>query len=191
VPPEDGGIGTPGTPEEARFNPFRVFLAGIGLAMGGFEPSWRTDAMESSESRLLDRLLPLAEANLGNPRFTVDELAAGLYLSRRQLLRRTSAFGFKPGDLLRRLRLELAAVLLRRGASVKKAAAATGFRSPSHFCLAFRAAFGATPSRFQGSRTGKTDYGAAAPKSSPSAAARSRPTSVLSWLPANLSEPGP
>jgi transcriptional regulator GlxA family with amidase domain len=98
--------------------------------------------------RLFDRLLPLAEANLGNPRFNVDELAAGLFMSRRQLLRRTAAFGEKPGNLLRRLRLERAARLLRQGASVKKAAAAAGFRSPSHFAVAFREAYGAPPSLY-------------------------------------------
>lgn len=104
--------------------------------------------MESRQNRLLDRVLLLAEANLGNPRFNVDELAAGLYLSRRQLLRRTAAFGEKPGNLLRRLRLERAARLLRDGASVKRAAAATGFRSPSHFSLVFREAYGAPPSLY-------------------------------------------
>jgi transcriptional regulator GlxA family with amidase domain len=101
-----------------------------------------------SPHRLFDRLLPLAEANLGNPRFNVDELAAGLFMSRRQLLRRTAAFGEKPGNLLRRLRLERAARLLRQGASVKKAAGAAGFRSPSHFALAFREAYGAPPSLY-------------------------------------------
>lgn len=104
--------------------------------------------MLSRPNRLLDRILLLAEANLCNPRFNVDELAAGLYLSRRQLLRRSAAFGEKPGELLRRLRLDRAARLLRQGASVKRAAAATGFRSTSHFALAFREAYGAPPSLY-------------------------------------------
>lgn len=98
------------------------------------------------EQRFRADLRRILEEHLGNPRFNVDELAAELYLCRRQLLRRLyTLLGESPGDLLRRLRLERAAGLLRAGASVKEAAATVGFRSPSHFALAFRDHYGSTP----------------------------------------------
>lgn len=131
------------------------------------------------ENLFLENLRRTLEKHLGNPRFNVDELAAELYLGRRQLLRRLHALtGEAPGDLLRRLRLERAAAWLRQGASVKKAAAAVGFRSPSHFAAAFRERYGAPPAAWAAS-------------SRPRALAMPRATSVLSWVPANSSAPGP
>jgi AraC-like DNA-binding protein len=102
------------------------------------------------EREFLDRLRTAMEAGLAEPRFNVDELAAELFMSRRQLLRKVQALtGEAPGDLLRRLRLERATALLRGGASVKEVARAVGFRSASHFTQAFREAHGVTPAAWR------------------------------------------
>lgn len=71
-------------------------------------------------------------------------------MSSRQLLRKLQALtGERPNTLVRRMRLDRAAELLRTdGRSVKEAAYATGFRSTTHFSQAFREAFGLSPSEF-------------------------------------------
>ncbi|HEY6138224.1 MAG TPA: AraC family transcriptional regulator [Thermoanaerobaculia bacterium] len=58
-------------------------------------------------------------------------------------------FGTSVGAYRRHLRLERAEAMLRTSAEVTEVALACGFASHSHFCRAFKAAYGLTPSQFR------------------------------------------
>lgn len=61
-------------------------------------------------------------------------------------------FGTSVGAYRRHVRLERAEAMLRTSAEVTEVALACGFASHSHFCRAFKAAYGLTPSQFRTSR---------------------------------------
>ena len=84
--------------------------------------------------------------------FGVAELAEHVFLDRSHLFRRTRELvGETPSDLIRRLRLERAAQLLKEGAgNVAEVAYAVGFQSLSHFSRSFREAHGVSPSEYRG-----------------------------------------
>jgi DNA-binding response OmpR family regulator len=87
-------------------------------------------------------------AHLSDPDFTVARLVEEVALSRSQLYRRTKrATDQSPNALIRRMRLETAAQLLRDGeGSVSEVAYAVGFESLSYFSRRFREHAGAAPS---------------------------------------------
>lgn len=94
------------------------------------------------------------EAELGNPAFTTDALANAVHMSRRQLLRKIRALTDEsPSSLIRHMRLERAAQMLRQSHhSVKEVAHLTGFKSDSYFAKAFRQQYGMAPSAYAASR---------------------------------------
>jgi AraC family transcriptional regulator, regulatory protein of adaptative response / methylphosphotriester-DNA alkyltransferase methyltransferase len=94
---------------------------------------------------------------------TIDEIAARVATSRRQLQRSFSEIGrttFR--SYLTAVRMDRAASLLReRGATVREAAAAVGYRQPAQFAKAFRRHHGKTPSALRdGSRWAGTSHAA-------------------------------
>jgi transcriptional regulator GlxA family with amidase domain len=89
-------------------------------------------------------LLAMRAAPDAPPR--MDVLAARLGVGRRTLERRfEAALGLSPARAARRLRLAEARRMLRQGAGVAQAAAATGFADASHLSRSFRAETGAPP----------------------------------------------
>lgn len=106
--------------------------------------------VSSEEEAFLKRLLEVIEDCLGDSTFGVDQLADAVGLGRRQLTRRVRALTNEaPGTLIRRMRLERAAQLLKaRAGTVSEIAYAVGFQSPSHFSVAFRDTYGTSPSDF-------------------------------------------
>jgi signal transduction histidine kinase/AraC-like DNA-binding protein/CheY-like chemotaxis protein len=92
---------------------------------------------------------------------SVEQLAREVAMSRSQLYRRLKdEAGVSPSDLLRLVRLEEAAKLLRAGESnVSEVAFAVGFNSLAHFSRSFRARFGVSPSEL---RRAKADAPSAA-----------------------------
>ena len=107
-----------------------------GAQAGGLSP-WR---LRLVEDRLRD----------GDGTPTLAELARLCNLSVRQFTRgfRVSR-GRSLGEHIAERRIDQARTLLNRGDSVKAVAYATGFRSPSSFCHAFRKATGQTPHRYR------------------------------------------
>lgn len=95
---------------------------------------------------LLHRLAALAES-LGFSRLDVATAARHLGVSVSSLAHQCSAqYGQGPARLLLELRLAEARRLIRAGAGIAEAAAATGFASPAHFTRRYRAWSGRTPS---------------------------------------------
>jgi len=83
-----------------------------------------------------------------NPDFNINELAAALHLSERQLYRRLrSITGLSTGKYLREIRLLYAHKLLVENASQKVSEVAwqVGFSSPSYFAKIFEKRFGVLP----------------------------------------------
>jgi signal transduction histidine kinase/ligand-binding sensor domain-containing protein/CheY-like chemotaxis protein len=109
------------------------------------------DAASAADRTFVDRLKAAVEAGLSDPDFGVGELAKAVFQDRSHLFRRTKELlGETPSDLLRRVRLERASVLLLESeGSVAEVAYACGFNSVSHFCRAFRVAYDATPSEYR------------------------------------------
>lgn len=84
-------------------------------------------------------------AHLREP-LTIDHLAGAFYLSRYYLMHRfKSAYGCTVHQYILQKRLQRAAVLLRQGVPVQKAADDAGFSDYSSFLRAFRAAYGRSP----------------------------------------------
>lgn len=79
---------------------------------------------------------------------TIDQVAARVATSRRQLQRSFAEVGrttFR--SYITAVRMDRAAALLReRGATVRQAATAVGYRQPAQFAKAFRRHHGLTPS---------------------------------------------
>jgi transcriptional regulator GlxA family with amidase domain len=102
----------------------------------------------SEEEAFLQSLLTTVEEALADSTFGVDHLADSVGLSRRQLERRLKdVTGQTPAELIRQMRLERAAQLLKaQFGSVSEIAYAVGYKSPSYFSTAFREAFGHAPS---------------------------------------------
>jgi CheY-like chemotaxis protein len=106
--------------------------------------------VKSRDVSFVEQVLGLMNHRLGDSAFGTDMLADEIGLSRRQVERRVKeALGRTPPDLLREMRLERAAQILRaRPGTIGEVAQAVGFRSASHFAAAFRKAFGVSPSEF-------------------------------------------
>ncbi len=82
--------------------------------------------------------------------FTVTDLSSTLALDRTTLFRRVKeGFGKSPSKLIRQIRLERAAALLRaQQGNVTEVCYAVGFPSLSYFGKRFRERYGMTPSCF-------------------------------------------
>jgi len=108
-------------------------------------------ALGSADQAFVDRLHATIAAHLTESEFGVAELAEHVFLDRSHLFRRTRELvGETPSDLIRRLRLERAAQLLKEGAgNVAEVAYAVGFQSLSHFSRSFREAHGVSPSEYR------------------------------------------
>lgn len=108
--------------------------AGAGGAVAAGHPA--------PEARLVREWL--ADAPLDPP--TLAQMAAAVGLSRYQLLRRfAEAYGMPPHAWLLQQRAERSRHLIRRGASLAEAAAASGFADQSHMTRIFARQFGFTP----------------------------------------------
>jgi len=107
--------------------------------------------VHSGDEQFLTRVREAVEANLDGEPFGVAKLAEALAMSRGHLHRRlTELLGKTPLEIIRGIRLDRAAQLLRsRAGNVSEVAYATGFQSVSHFCRSFRGRFGCTPATYR------------------------------------------
>ncbi|GAB5521786.1 MAG: hypothetical protein RhofKO_40370 [Rhodothermales bacterium] len=110
--------------------------------------------LPDQERVFLQTLQSTIEAELGNTDFTVDTLAEAVHMSRRQLLRKVRALTDEsPTALIRRIRLERAAHMLRQSSgSIKEIMYATGFKSDSYFAKAFRQQYDVSPTAYAASQ---------------------------------------
>ena len=104
----------------------------------------------SGEEAFLQKAVAIIEENISETGFGVNELAAELSFSRRQLHRKITAItGKTPFDLLRSIRLGRAAQLLRQQTDqISQIAYAVGFSKTQHFSNLFREVYGVNPSEY-------------------------------------------
>ena len=109
------------------------------------------------DSEFYDRFLEKFEAEMGNSRLSVDELAASMGLERTQFYRKIKALtNFSPVELMRKLRLERARQLLTTSEkSVSEIAYEVGFSTPAYFTKCYREAYGETPSDTRATVSGR------------------------------------
>ncbi len=104
----------------------------------------------SLDEKFIKRLNKTIETQLSNPNLTVENLAREMGVSRVQLHRKVTALtGQATSDLIRTVRLERAADLLRQNAgNVSEIAYQVGFENLSYFTRAFRQKFKVPPSEY-------------------------------------------
>ncbi len=105
----------------------------------------------SADEALLNKARIIIEENIEEGDFGVQELAAELGLSPRQLQRRLrDTVDQSPVEFIRSLRLQRAAQLLEgQYGNVSEVAYSVGFTSLSYFAKCFREQFGSSPSEFK------------------------------------------
>ncbi len=89
--------------------------------------------------------------NMDNPKFSVEELADKLNVSRVQLYRKVKAIlGMSISDHINNIRLEKAATMLRESEmNISEIAYSLGFSSPNYFSTAFKNKFGISPKEYK------------------------------------------
>jgi DNA-binding response OmpR family regulator len=112
-------------------------------------PSPEVEATAADE-QFLDRVTTAIDEHLSHAEFTVDDLAAEVGLSPRQLQRKLKRItGTTPAAFVRRYRLDVAAQLLEQEAgTVSEIAYEVGFGTPKTFARRFKERFGCPPSKY-------------------------------------------
>jgi len=106
------------------------------------------EKIKDEEPLFIVQFKKVVEANLANSDISVDDLAAGMNLSRVQLYRKVKAItGSTPVELLRTARLNRGyQLLLKSDKTVSEVAYEIGFSAPSYFTKCFKDEFGISPS---------------------------------------------
>lgn len=101
---------------------------------------------------LINRAKHIINDNIGNSDFSIDEVAAALYISSnylRQIFREQSEESFV--EYLTRIRMEKAMELLKNpGIKIQDIAETTGFSNQRYFAVCFKKHFGRTPTECRG-----------------------------------------
>jgi signal transduction histidine kinase/DNA-binding response OmpR family regulator len=108
--------------------------------------------VESMDDRFVKKVLEAIEKHMEDSSFGVEVLAREMAMSAPQLYRKLKALtDYKPVDLIRHIRLERAASLLKQHAgNVAEVAYQVGFNNLSYFAKVFREKYGVTPSDYTG-----------------------------------------
>jgi AraC-like DNA-binding protein len=106
--------------------------------------------VSSDDEVLLRRVIDAIDQHLAHADFTVDDLAAAVGLSPRQLQRRLKQLtGTSPAAFIRQYRLDVGAQLLEQDSgTVAQVAYQVGFGTPDTFSRHFKDRFGCPPSAY-------------------------------------------
>ncbi|KAA5827773.1 substrate-binding domain-containing protein [Algibacter amylolyticus] len=107
----------------------------------------------SIEQDFLSKINEIINENLDNSKFSVENLATALNISRVQLYRKTKAIlGVSISDYIQNIRLEKAKTLLKETKlTISEIAYATGFSSPNYFSTSFKNKFDNSPKAYRAS----------------------------------------
>ncbi len=106
--------------------------------------------VQSVDDRFIQKVIQAIEAHIDDSSFGIEVLAHEVGMSTAQLYRKIKGLtNYKPVDLIRHIRLERAASLLKQQAgNVAEIAYQVGFNNLSYFAKCFKEKFGVTPSEF-------------------------------------------
>lgn len=103
-----------------------------------------------AQRQFMQKVVDCFQAHLSEPEFAIRDLSKALHLSDSQIRRKVKAIsGYSPQEVLRIIRVEAAAKLIRSGQSLKVVAHQCGFSSQSHMGATFKAYFGKTPNQYR------------------------------------------
>jgi signal transduction histidine kinase/ligand-binding sensor domain-containing protein/DNA-binding response OmpR family regulator len=108
----------------------------------------------STDKTFLKKALDIINKHISDETFSVDVFADEIAMSRFQLRRKLLALvGESPSDLIRRIRLTKAAILLEQNfGNISEIAAEVGFNNPANFAHSFKVHFGVSPSEYLNSK---------------------------------------
>ncbi|KJD36453.1 AraC family transcriptional regulator [Tamlana sedimentorum] len=106
----------------------------------------------SMEQQFVSDLNKIINKNIDNSKFSVENLANDLNISRIQLYRKMKAImGVNISDYIQNIRLEKAKnMLINTPLTISEIAYATGFSSPNYFSTSFKNKFNKSPKAFRG-----------------------------------------
>lgn len=104
-----------------------------------------------SNDDFLKQYIHIVKANLSNPDFDVPVIYETLGMSRTNFYRKVKAVtGLSPIDLIKNIRLEVAAKLLKESnLNISEIAQQVGFSSRSYFARSFKSVYGMSPTEYQ------------------------------------------
>jgi ABC-type sugar transport system substrate-binding protein/DNA-binding response OmpR family regulator/nitrogen-specific signal transduction histidine kinase len=107
----------------------------------------------NQEQSFITKMNDIITRNVENPKFSVEDLADKLGVSRVQLYRKVKAIiGINISDHINNVKLEKASELLKSNSmNISEIAYALGFSSPNYFSTAFKNKFGISPKEYKSS----------------------------------------
>jgi len=107
----------------------------------------------NQEQSFITKMNDIITRNVENPKFSVEDLADKLGVSRVQLYRKVKAIiGINISDHINNVKLEKASELLKSNdMNISEIAYALGFSSPNYFSTAFKNKFGISPKEYKSS----------------------------------------
>lgn len=107
-------------------------------------------SLKSSDEILMERIMKAVNGHIDNPKFSVEELASEVGLSRVHIHRKLKELtNQSASDFIKSIRLKQAATLLsEKKMSISEVAYAVGYTNLSHFSATFREQFGETPKEY-------------------------------------------
>ncbi|MEO8254198.1 MAG: substrate-binding domain-containing protein [Flavobacterium sp.] len=107
----------------------------------------------NQEQSFITKMNELIKSNVENPKFSVEDLADKMSVSRVQLYRKVKAIiGINISDHINNVKLEKAAELLKANEmNISEIAYSLGFSSPNYFSTAFKNKFGISPKEYKAS----------------------------------------
>ncbi|TDO82798.1 ABC-type sugar transport system substrate-binding protein [Flavobacterium chryseum] len=105
----------------------------------------------NQEQSFITKMNDIIKRNVENPKFSVEDLADKLGVSRVQLYRKVKAIiGINISDHINNVKLEKAAELLKSNTlNISEIAYSLGFSSPNYFSTAFKNKFGISPKEYK------------------------------------------
>ncbi len=105
----------------------------------------------NQEQTFITKMNDIIKKNVENPKFSVEDLADKLGVSRVQLYRKVKAIiGINISDHINNVKLEKAAELLKSNEmNISEIAYSLGFSSPNYFSTAFKNKFGISPKEYK------------------------------------------
>ncbi|MBS7254101.1 substrate-binding domain-containing protein [Flavobacterium branchiicola] len=105
----------------------------------------------NQEQTFITKMNEIIKKNVENPKFSVEDLADKLGVSRVQLYRKVKAIiGINISDHINNVKLEKAAELLKSNEmNISEIAYSLGFSSPNYFSTAFKNKFGISPKEYK------------------------------------------